>query len=87
MSTYHLSPADLKDVLGSVKNKHYHLACTRVFEIQHAAFGVNKEDGLGNGDNVDHPNRFYDRSRVVRKEALEEEEKKVKAEGVKMDVD
>lgn len=63
------------------------MACTRVFEIQHAAFGVVRDEGIGNGDSVDHPNRFFDRSRVVRKAAAEEEEKKVKEEGVKMDVD
>lgn len=44
-----------------------------MFEIQHAKLpggkGVEKGDGLGGGDSVDHPNRYFDASRKVIREA------------------
>ncbi|CEQ42849.1 SPOSA6832_04716 [Sporobolomyces salmonicolor] len=77
MSIPSLASADLKEILAATKNGHYHVACTRVFELQHAKVGVAKGDGLGGGDSVDHPNRYFDRSREVIKEARAKE---VKAE-------
>ncbi|KAK4052341.1 DNA primase subunit pri2 [Microbotryomycetes sp. JL201] len=68
-STYKVSAPDTKAILASVKQGHYHVACTRLFEIQHAQYGIRNGDGLGNGDNVDHPNKYFDHSRFVRKQA------------------
>lgn len=77
-----MTNADLKEILAATKAGHYHVACTRVFELQHAKLpgggSVPKGEGLGGGDSVDHPNRYFDASRKVIKEArdkvkLEEE--------------
>lgn len=52
----------MQEVLAQVKNTHYHVACTRVFEITHAgAGGVKKGEGVGGGESVDHPNKWFDR--------------------------
>ncbi|BGP57003.1 hypothetical protein JCM8202_004562 [Rhodotorula sphaerocarpa] len=68
-----MTHADLKDILAATKSGHYHVACTRVFELQHAKLpggsGVPKGEGLGGGDSVDHPNRYFDASRKVIREA------------------
>ncbi|KAM0751523.1 DNA primase large subunit [Meredithblackwellia eburnea MCA 4105] len=80
-SMYNLNAADQKEILKATKDHHYHVACTRLFEIQHAHKGVAKGDGIGNGDSVDHPNRFFDASRALYIEKTEE----VKPE--KMEVD
>lgn len=50
-----------------VKGKHYHVACTRVFELTHASCGVEKGDGLGGGESVTHPNQYAARSIELRK--------------------
>lgn len=70
----------MRDVLDSVKASHYHLACTRVFEVTH---GVKKGEGLGNGESVSHPNKWADRSRELEKEVIDGIKKKEDA----MDVD
>ncbi|GAA5899698.1 hypothetical protein JCM6882_005415 [Rhodosporidiobolus microsporus] len=74
-----MTNADLKEILAATKNGHYHVACTRVFEIQHAKLpggnGVAKGDGLGGGDSVDHPNRYFDASRKAIKEARDKVKK------------
>ena len=57
------SSPELKDVMDHVKATHYHLACTRVFEVTK---GVKKGEGLG-GENVTHPNKFVDASRLLEK--------------------
>ncbi|GAA5865207.1 hypothetical protein JCM8547_008313 [Rhodosporidiobolus lusitaniae] len=79
-----MTSADLKEILAATKNGHYHVACTRVFELQHAKLpggeGVQKGEGIGGGDSVDHPNRYFDASRKVIREATEKE-KKAKEEG------
>jgi DNA primase large subunit len=54
----------MKDIMDSVKGTHYHLACTRVFEITH---GIKKGEGLGQGEGVSHPNKYFDRSRLLEK--------------------
>ncbi|GAA5863634.1 hypothetical protein JCM3774_001198 [Rhodotorula dairenensis] len=79
-----VTSSDLKEILAATKAGHYHVACTRVFELQHAKLpggtSVPKGEGLGGGDSVDHPNRYFDASRKVIKEArdkvklMEEEE-------------
>ncbi|ODO08615.1 DNA primase large subunit [Cryptococcus wingfieldii CBS 7118] len=60
------SPA-MKEIIDSVKGSHFHVACTRVFEVTH---GVNRGEGLGNGESVSHPNKWADRSREMEKEAV-----------------
>lgn len=83
-SSYKLSAGEQKEILASVKTQHYHLACTRLFEIQHASVGVVKGDGIGDGDSVDHPNKYFDASRkALAKAALEA----TAEEGVKMELD
>ncbi|GAA5963393.1 hypothetical protein JCM3765_003053 [Sporobolomyces pararoseus] len=66
---------DIKEIVKSAKEGHYHISCTRVFEIQHSKLGVSKGDGLGGGDSVDHPNRYFDKSRQLVKEAKAKEVK------------
>lgn len=61
-STYNLNNLDTKEILGYVKSNHFHLACTRVFELQHR---VEKGSGIGEGDSVDHPNRYFEASRKL----------------------
>lgn len=61
--------------MGQVSKTHYHVACTRVFECTHSS-GVKKGEGLGGGENVDHPNKWFDRSWE-----LEQAGKEVKDEG------
>ncbi|SCV71677.1 BQ2448_3265 [Microbotryum intermedium] len=70
-STYGLDAPDTREIMSSVKGKHYHVACTRLFEIQHSKYGVVKGDGIGKGDSVDHPNKYFDRSRALVKEKTE----------------
>lgn len=50
--------------MDHVKGSHYHLACTRVFEVTH---GVKKGEGLGNSEGVTHPNKYTDHSRALEK--------------------
>ncbi|BGP42092.1 DNA primase subunit pri2 [Rhodotorula kratochvilovae] len=68
-----MASSDLKEILAATKSGHYHVACTRVFELQHAKLpgggSVPKGEGLGGGDSVDHPNRYFDASRKVIREA------------------
>ena len=59
---YQISPADQAEILASVQAGHYHVACTRVFELTHAAQGVRRGDGLGHGESVSHPNRYAEAS-------------------------
>jgi len=49
--------------MDQVKATHYHLACTRVFEVVKS---VKKGEGLG-GENVVHPNKWTDASRAIEK--------------------
>lgn len=80
--------ADQGEILALVDRKLYHVACTRVFEIQHAAVGVRKGDGVGNGDSVDHPNLYFQKSREVYKKASSDDGSKPKIKGEDaMDVD
>ena len=54
-----LSTTDLPEIMATVKAGHYHVACTRVFEMTH---GVKKGDGVGGGESVTHPNQYATRS-------------------------
>lgn len=55
---------EMRDIMDSVKKSHYHVACTRLFEVTHA---VKKGEGIGNGESVSHPNKYTDRSREIEK--------------------
>ena len=69
-----LSTAHLPEIVSIVKAGHYHVACTRVFEITHAAQGVSKNEGIGQGESVTHPNQYAARSIELEKQMLKEEE-------------
>lgn len=62
--TWGMSGQDLQEVMGSVKTQHFHVACTRVFELTH---GVKKGEGLGGGESVNHPNAYAQKSREMEK--------------------
>ena len=65
MSTYSscgMNAGVISEVNKYVKDKHYHLACTRVFEVTH---GMTAGEGLGNKETVTHPNRYAARSREL----------------------
>jgi DNA primase large subunit len=57
-----LRSADLPEIMATVKGTHFHVACTRVFELTHASCGVSKGEGIGNGESVTHPNQYASRS-------------------------
>ena len=59
---YGLGPSEQADILAAAKAGHYHVACTRVFELTHKAQGVAPGDGLGQGESVSHPNRYTEAS-------------------------
>jgi DNA primase large subunit len=52
---------ELREVMDSVKKTHYHVACTRVFELTHPG-NVKKGEGIGGGNMVNHPNEYYNKS-------------------------
>ncbi|KAH8924830.1 DNA primase, large subunit [Atractiella rhizophila] len=68
------SKEEHKEIVDASKNKLYHVACTRLFEVTHQ---MKKGDGMGGGEVVDHPNRWFVKSREIRKaregEAMEVE--------------
>lgn len=66
-----LTAADLPEIMHTVKGGHHHVACTRVFEITHAGFGVKKGEGIGGGESVTHPNQYVARSKELEKAKLE----------------
>lgn len=51
-----------------VEGKHYHVACTRVFEATHQ---LKRGEGLGGGESVNHPNGYVKRSRELEKERMQ----------------
>lgn len=57
-----LRSADLPEVMANVKATHFHVACTRVFELTHSSCGVNKGEGVGGGESITHPNQYASRS-------------------------
>ena len=57
-----MSPDEQTEIVQAAKAGHYHVACTRLFEITHAQQGVQRGDGLGQGESVSHPNRYMEAS-------------------------
>ena len=49
--------------MSAVKAEHFHVACTKVFEVTH---GVARGQGL-DGESVTHPNQYAARSRELEK--------------------
>jgi DNA primase large subunit len=68
---YSLRSSDIPEIMSTVKAKHYHVACTRVFELTHASYGVNKGEGIGGGESVTHPNQYAAKSMELRKVMVE----------------
>ncbi|KAF8580894.1 DNA primase, large subunit [Ramaria rubella] len=66
-SSQGVSSGDIPDILNTVKSGHYHVACTRVFELTH---GIKKGEGVGGGECVTHPNQYAARSRELEKANL-----------------
>jgi DNA primase large subunit len=62
-----MTHADLPEIMSIVKAEHYHVACTRVFEITKH---VKKGDGIGGGESVTHPNQYVAKSRDLEKEGI-----------------
>jgi len=54
--------------MSLVTTKHYHVACTRVFELTH---GVKKGEGLGGGESVNHPNAYAQKSQQMEKAKMD----------------
>jgi DNA primase large subunit len=74
-----LPSAEQREIMEAVKSQHYHVACTRLFELTHRDQGVKKGDGIGpGGESVSHPNLYTERSRQLESGAAVE---------VKMEVD
>jgi DNA primase large subunit len=69
-SSQGLTAADLPEIISTVTAGHYHVACTRVFEITHAN-RVKKGEGVGGGESVTHPNQYVARSRELEKPSLD----------------
>ncbi|PVG00189.1 DNA primase, large subunit [Serendipita vermifera] len=67
-STMGISSHDLQDIMNSVKSEHYHVACTRVYELTH---GLKRGEGIGGGESVTHPNGYAQRSRELEKARTE----------------
>ncbi|KAF8324690.1 eukaryotic and archaeal DNA primase, large subunit-domain-containing protein [Cantharellus anzutake] len=65
---------EMSDIIRAVEMRHYHVACTRVFELTHDG------EGLGDGESVTHPNKYVARSRELEKE--KEAKKEVATEGI-----
>ena len=57
-----LTSADLPEIMATVKAGHFHVACTRVFEMTHGNFGVQKGEGVGGGESITHPNQYAAKS-------------------------
>ncbi|TFK76521.1 DNA primase large subunit Spp2 [Pluteus cervinus] len=72
-SSQGLTSADLPEVVALVKSGHFHVACTRVFEITHASCGIKKGDGVGGFESVTHPNQYAARSIELRKGDIKKE--------------
>ncbi|KAH8117327.1 DNA primase, large subunit [Phellopilus nigrolimitatus] len=58
-----LGAADLPEILNAVKQEHFHVACTKVFEVTH---NIPRGQGL-DGESVTHPNQYAAKSRELEK--------------------
>ena len=53
--------------MSAIDQGHYHVACTKVFEVTH---GLSRGQGL-NGESVTHPNQYAAKSRELERAKLE----------------
>ncbi|KAL9939023.1 hypothetical protein V8E36_001836 [Tilletia maclaganii] len=82
-SMYGIPAAEQAEILSAVKQGHYHVGCTRLFELTHKKQGVKRGGGVdGRGESVSHPNRYFERSFALSREGGE-----LLAEEDGMDVD
>lgn len=72
-SSQGLTSTELPEVMSLVKNGHYHVACTRVFEVTHAAYGIKVGEGVGGFESVTHPNQYAARSIELKKTTLKKD--------------
>ncbi|CAD6887808.1 unnamed protein product [Tilletia controversa] len=86
-SLYNIPASEQAEILTAVKAGHYHVGCTRLFELTHKKVGVKRGGGVdGKGESVSHPNRYFERSFGLSREGMEvDEEQEVKEEGEKRD--
>ncbi|KAK0459647.1 eukaryotic and archaeal DNA primase, large subunit-domain-containing protein [Desarmillaria tabescens] len=72
-----LKSTDLPEIMHTKKTEHFHVGCTRVFEITHGHCGIKKGEGVGDGESVTHPNQYaarsieLEKSKVVKSEAMD----------------
>lgn len=60
LTTHYNVPADeQQEIVNTAKAGHYHVACTRLFELTHQ---MPRGQGLGDGESVSHPNRYMEAS-------------------------
>ncbi|KAF8844572.1 DNA primase, large subunit [Paxillus ammoniavirescens] len=71
-SSQGLTTTDLHEIMKTVKEGHFHVACTRVFEMTHASQGVKKGEGIGGGESVTHPNQYAAKSIELEKSQRED---------------
>lgn len=62
------STAEQAEITKLVKGNHFQIACTKLFELTHRAVGIKAGDGIDGGETVDHPNRYFVRSRELAKD-------------------
>jgi DNA primase large subunit len=79
-----LNQSHLAEIHQTVKTQHYHVACTRVFELTHANCGVKKGEGVGGGESVTHPNQYAARGIELEK-AQEAKTEPVKTEAMEVE--
>jgi DNA primase large subunit len=70
----------MHEIMQAVKTGHFHVACTRVFEITHSAIGVKKGQGIGGGESVTHPNEYAARSRELENAKLKDVQESMQVE-------
>ncbi|THU99320.1 DNA primase large subunit [Dendrothele bispora CBS 962.96] len=70
-SSQGLKSSDIPEVMQTVRSKHFHVACTRVFEITHSQYNVKKGEGVGSGESVTHPNQYTAKSMEMEKAVKE----------------
>lgn len=56
---------ELTTIKNNVDSHHYHVACTRVYELTH------RQDKTVYVDSITHPNQYFDRSYAAMKQSLE----------------
>ncbi|KAK0546840.1 DNA primase subunit pri2 [Tilletia horrida] len=83
---YGIPAADQAEILSAVKAGHYHVGCTRLFELTHRKDGIKRGGGLdGKGESVSHPNRYFEQSFLLSRGGMQEDEGGSERAAVKME--